>query len=414
MLNKEIFQIKNGLVLFLASTLIFIGLVFSRALLSIGSVLLLLHLFYPEYRRSFGQKQWLLLAPFGLYFGLHVLSFAYTEHPKKLLDDLFLKLPFVLIPLSLVNLKIAQKYFFYLHLLFQAIVHTVALLTFVNYLQNFEALNQDLLASKAIPIVSGVSHIYFGFMMTYAVLSSWYFWRFSPKNVGKGIRLWMFGMGMVNFLLLNLIAARTGLLSFYGSAFFFLLYQAFQQKQKKLLWATLLGLPLAFCLMVLLLPPLQKRAINTYADLSTYQEKKSDANDWSISLRFVAWETTWKVFEQSPIWGVGPADLRVEMNKVYEEDFPFITDYNKKNPHNQYLQTLGGLGLIGFSSLLYLLWVMLQSAHHQKNHLLLIVGLVLMLSMLFESIIERQVGIVFFSYFLGLCCAQVTNETNEN
>ena len=72
------------------------------------------------------------------------------------------------------------------------------------------------------------------------------------------------------------------------------------------------------------------------------------------------------------------------------------------NPHNQFLQTALEIGIVGLLLLLTLFGSTLRFAWKHRNYALLIMTACLVFNALFESMFQRQSGIVFFSFWICL------------
>jgi hypothetical protein len=84
------------------------------------------------------------------------------------------------------------------------------------------------------------------------------------------------------------------------------------------------------------------------------------------------------------------------------------------NPHNQFLQTAVEIGVIGLLLLVTLFGSTLRFAWRHRNYALLIMTAALVFNSLFESMLQRQSGIVFFSFWICLLIVVSTSKpTNE-
>lgn len=118
-------------------------------------------------------------------------------------------------------------------------------------------------------------------------------------------------------------------------------------------------------------------------------------------LRLMLWVAAVKVIDTHP-FGTGTNNLdpaMAEVLKKYDQGDIAAENYN---PHNQYLQTTGELGYIGLFLLLAVLVVYTWKAIRQHNSILLIVTLSLAFNSLFESMLQRQSGIVFYVLLMVL------------
>lgn len=72
------------------------------------------------------------------------------------------------------------------------------------------------------------------------------------------------------------------------------------------------------------------------------------------------------------------------------------------NPHNQFLQVGVELGIIGLFIFLGLFIVLFRKAWEQKNYVLMFILINLVFNMVFESMLQRQSGIVFYTFWIFL------------
>jgi hypothetical protein len=125
-----------------------------------------------------------------------------------------------------------------------------------------------------------------------------------------------------------------------------------------------------------------------------------DPNGHSLLQRFIYWETAVKLIEQNPLWGVGIGDIDRSMKKAYENTA--LLAENQKRPHNMFLTTWLGCGLIGVGLLLGLIIWQLFLGLREKQGLKALLMLIFLFSMMLEDSLETQAGASFTGLFLGL------------
>lgn len=117
-------------------------------------------------------------------------------------------------------------------------------------------------------------------------------------------------------------------------------------------------------------------------------------------VRLVMWSAAYKVFIDYP-FGVGTGNVdEVLANYLNKLDQRELAKQNY-NPHNQYLQTGIEVGWLGLGILMAFLGWSLFIAWKNRNWLLLLLVTNLMFNMLFESMLQRQSGIMFYTF--GVC-----------
>jgi O-antigen ligase len=136
-------------------------------------------------------------------------------------------------------------------------------------------------------------------------------------------------------------------------------------------------------------------------------------NYWnSIGSRITALHCTYEVFKISPIIGTGIGDVQNDLD-VCNEASEFQT-LKGMNSHNQYLQFLLGTGVIGLLLFVAGLFSLTWFAYRQKNQLYLCFIFLFAFCCLTESLLERQQGIMFFSFFSSLLFFNVQRQSPSN
>ncbi len=116
--------------------------------------------------------------------------------------------------------------------------------------------------------------------------------------------------------------------------------------------------------------------------------------------RILAWDASFKLIKEAPIFGYGVGDANDILMKKYKELGYMPNHKNKFNAHNQFLQTYLQTGFIGFGILLTIFIVLGMRMKRSRNEFS--VFLILFVSLLFESMLVRFNGIVFFSIVIPL------------
>lgn len=116
-------------------------------------------------------------------------------------------------------------------------------------------------------------------------------------------------------------------------------------------------------------------------------------------VRIVMWTVSTKVFKMYPLGvGTGNVDevLFDHLNQMGQSELA----KKNYNPHNQYLQTGIETGWLGLIILLSIIGLGTYKAFQQRNWLLLLMVVSLAFNNLFESMLQRQSGIVFYTFVL--------------
>lgn len=140
----------------------------------------------------------------------------------------------------------------------------------------------------------------------------------------------------------------------------------------------------------------------TYNSLKTYLQSPEDyvkhANRYLVGNeeRLVLWTVSAQAIIEQPMgYGTGNIDLVIG-NKLRSYGLDELAARNF-NPHNQYLQTWIETGIFGVLILIGLFFTLLKSAWKHKNWTLFIFVFAFAFNALFESVLQRQSGIVLFA-----------------
>lgn len=139
---------------------------------------------------------------------------------------------------------------------------------------------------------------------------------------------------------------------------------------------------------------------------------------YGYSLRLMSWDAALTVYSKNPIIGVGVGDTQTELNQVYADKGYVQPLKEELNAHNQFLQTMLVGGSIGLLVLLGILWSIFQkvrSSHFNSykffNTLFLIM---ITLSFMLESVLNRYSGISLFFFFYYLIITQEQHKPMVN
>jgi O-antigen ligase len=132
-------------------------------------------------------------------------------------------------------------------------------------------------------------------------------------------------------------------------------------------------------------------------------------------VRLVMWTVTSEEIAKHPL-GVGTGNVDAHLSQRLKQygqlDLAKQDEHNaiQYNPHNQFLQTGLEIGLFGLIVLLLFIVQTWRLARNYKNYLLMAVVASLVVNSLFESMLQRQSGIVFYAFWM--CLLTLISVTN--
>ena len=191
-------------------------------------------------------------------------------------------------------------------------------------------------------------------------------------------------------LFLLMINARTGILGLLLLLAMCWLHQTFVRKHRRLAIVTLVMAPLLLLVLHWSLPDGFQRMSATFQEAS--QGKEDD--------RIAHIKQVMAVIKENIVFGVGAGDQKAALAPqwgytVEEQD-------RVSNTHNQYLDTWLATGLLGLAALLAMMIVPICYAWRRKNFFMFCFICIFAVSILFESMLERQMGVVFYCVMLLL------------
>jgi O-antigen ligase len=230
---------------------------------------------------------------------------------------------------------------------------------------------------------------------------------FYKKNKYKG---WLVLAVLFLYAISYLLASRNQMIVLYITTIGFAFYYIFKEKKYLEGLTLVMGLFLGVFMIYKFFP----KTFNRYKELAytqfNYQSmgKESHYNmavtkdQWNgANFRMAAWRCGWELFLSSPIKGVDIGDKKdVLFNKYREKKFEFALQ-TKKNVHNNYLDILYSMGIIGLS-LFLIAWVILPLIYAKKNRdwLSLLIILTFAIAWVTEIYFDRSLGGMLSGFFI--------------
>ncbi len=395
-------------VLFTGYLLMASGLSLSRAMMSIGIGLVIaasiLHyissksqkIIYPSY---FG---WLVIGVFVLAF----ISGIYSEDTQRWAELIRIKLPLLLFPILIAQFQqLKTSRVGIVVLVFALALCLVVLLSFGKYFvvseTPFALMATHIKNTGTVEIITKVHHIYFGLFLAFSAIGclSLYMEK-ERKETFKYERICFLVLCTLNTISVHLLTSRTGFITLYAGFLFFIIHYLLTKRQylTGLIFAALLALsPLTA---YQLLPSFKERI-----DFTIWESKEylvyHKLWDSSMMKRYFTWEITWDIFKAHPMTGIGIGDIRKALLTEGEKRLKNINraeDMNEEqlleSPHCQYLENMATQGILGLLCLVAVIaYPFLKKGKPIWVYCFIFV---IALSLLTESLLERQWGITFF------------------
>lgn len=399
--------------LLLACVAAVIGLFASRALVALSPIVgVVAACAQPQLRANL--RQWLRLrtvVSIGLLYLFLVVSGLYTTELGIWRHEVYRKLPFVVVPLAFaVAVPLSSRQKFGVGLLYVGLATLLSITTLREYLVDPEEANRIINMGHNIPATTGIFHIHFSIMLALAFFFA-LLMRSSPVAM-PAARWGLLGCAIVIFIVMHVLAYRTGLLVLYTMLLFDAISLVVLQRRFLLGLFTLIvlvGFPL---LTYHSLDSVKERVDTTFYDIEHYQTEQ-DISDFSASKRLAAWETALLVAREHPILGVGMADVDKAMLYQYAYYNFGMKPKNWAMTHNQYLEYAVGGGVVGL-----LLWLLVLFAPYlqpplRRNPYVIHFLLMMSVANLVDSLLQMQIGFNMFVFLYGFLVVSAEREAHH-
>ena len=269
-------------------------------------------------------------------------------------------------------------------------VFWISVSSVIHYLQHRTFYDQMVLESKPIPLYSGVYHIEYAVLVGCVVL-------LMAKGLLRGVvegqasrRLLVVALAVL-VICMHVLGARTGLIFLYVGGAVMLFDVARRHRQ----WLLRGGLVLALLMGVLsMLPSVQNRVTNTLTDLKTTFQG-GDVTHQSFGQRWVAWTVACAtITESNSAWKGFGAGVDVVMKAQYERKGVALAERHRIGVHNQWLEGALQSGWMSFVLLLVAGFFALGDGRNGDRTMEVALWLAVVVAMMFESLMERQAGIL--------------------
>ncbi|MCP9235511.1 O-antigen ligase [Lewinella sp. JB7] len=380
----------------------FVGMVFSPVVLSLGIICTSAALVLGGDRGL--NAQWKRYLPCmlrssvfwgmtGLYL-LLVVGIPQTEDWPYMLERLRVKLPLLILPLAWAPVafypdppitfdRAARR-------VLVGFVSIVLLGVLINYGLHFTEINELIGRGKPMPVPRD-NHIRFSLLVALGgILGLEGFFRYRDRLL----------LGLSIFLLagLHLLAVRTGLATAYAGCGVVLAWTSVLRGNYRYL---VYGLGVAVCipLVAYLTVPTFRTKFNYMRYELLHRDPNKDSFEYSDEGRWTSIELGLEVWREHPVVGVGPGNLRAEMDRKYAQVLP---ETPGKRPHNQFVSALAGSGAFGLLVTVSCFALLGFGDGRWRDPAYFAVFTVFLLSCLVENTLESSVGVSLLTLMLLL------------
>lgn len=349
----------------------------------------------------------------GLYL-LFLLSLFYTDNLDYGLKRLSTGLSLLLFPMAFYAIKLQNrkillrkkaflKIFWVSNVLYVLFIFST-FFTYSNPKYLYRDSNFFRNASESLPLI-GQHTIYSSMLLAIAIIAGIHLLFKVRKKIV--VLLIISGQLIIIFALILLMSRGVflALLISVTSIFIFRFYK--KKSLKSIIYYPMILLVLG---LVFFLLPKENNRFKEIFNFSIYD--KLDTNN-SVSIRLAIYDCVWETIKSAPVLGYGVGDAKDELKLCYVKKSSILVA-QEYNSHNQYLGfwlTTGIVGLLFFSMMLIFNLKLYISSFDYLGVSIIILFMVIMF---FENILERQNGVLLFSFFINFLSFNSTVEKINN
>jgi len=376
-----------------------VGLLVSRAALSIGMIALVGNALFnqdlPANTRRFWA--WKPLPVLTLLFWIYLLTGLWSANQTDFLERVRMKLPFLVLPWAVLSIpRFDRAVYFRLLLYFFWLMAGAALAGLLVALPDLEATVEAYKQGHLLP--TPIHHIRYSLLVVIAMAGGWCLYCQAPAEGVVRHRGGLLAGLVFLFLYLHVLAVRSGLLGLY----IWMGYLALRALMRSRNWkrAALLAVLAGGTVWAAytFIPTLQNKIGYSLWSLEQFR-KGEDITHLSDPRRLATLQAGWETGLAHPWLGVGIGDIRDATDEFLRAHYPTLAGMELM-PHNQYLLVFAACGLTGLLLFLFATFFPLWWRQAWRDSMFTSMHLVLFSSFLVEHTIESQLGAALYAVFV--------------
>lgn len=404
-------MIKKEKILFTLILLFFATLFFSKTTtfnVGIMAALVLYGLFFNSWTEKLQLlKQRKAIAAMLLFFVYLIVSGAMSDNFDTTLHALKIRLPLLFFPLGLGLIQLTREFKLRVVVSFATLTSLIMVACLAYSFYQYQVFHRsDLFYNDNLTLLLKQQSIYVALLVNLSIYIFGYCILFTnrPGKIFMGMAV-LFLLGISYLLASRINLAMLGAISLAGCGYYIF-------SRKKLME----GIALLFGLLLIAfwVYKFQPKSLNRFKELAftefNYGNQAKDshfnvalaADQWNgANFRLAAWNCGWEVFKENAISGTGLGDKDDALRAKYQEkNFKFALQHDR-NVHNNYLDILFSLGLVGFA--LFLMgWVVLplSKTFRTGDFLAFAIILTIAVAWITEVYFSRNFGTMIVSFFI--------------
>ena len=344
--------------------------------------------------------QKLSLIAMVMFFFLGLLGLFYSDHLARGIREIQLLLSFVIFPLlfsftpKLSHQEIKNILIFFMSGCFFASVIDLAF-SIYNYFY-FKPWIENFFGT----MFSRLMHIgYFAWYLNFAIASGLYLLYRYRSELGR-LRYIPAILAFFFAIMVILTTSKNQIIALFLMSIMIGVFLILQTKKYILGTAIFVSILVGFFLFIEAFPTASLRfstAVKNY-----FSTEINESSEESTVLRKLAWKSTQDIISENVWIGIGTGDLQPALQDIYAREGYSGALKLGINSHNQYLQTLATVGILGGFVMLAMFIFPLIYSLHRRHYLLTLLIFLSALAALTESVFQAQAGVIFFCFFTSL------------
>jgi O-antigen ligase len=341
-----------------------------------------------------------LLWGMSLLFIVPLVSGLWSQDKDQWLTMMQTKLPLLFLPLAFASsFSFSPARWQALAVIFILLLIGGTLYSLLHYLPDIPAIDESYLRAGSLATPLENDHVRFSWLVFLAIVfCGWLYYIY------RGNRPFQFLLVLIAIwfiIYLHLLAARTGLISFYLGLFILAIY-ILLKKSKKIYAITILIVLLALPVLAYFLLP----SFHNRVDFFNYERPYflhggyiPGSND---AVRMISMKAGWSVMMNEPLSGAGFGDILTETKSWYAIHYPEMKNADMIYPSSEWLMYGSGAGVAGF----FLFSLAMLCPFFTRVRLKLpwwMINITAAFSLAADIGLEVQYGVFIYSFFVLLC-----------
>ena len=357
---------------------------------------------------------------FVLLFVLLIIGLSYTLDIKTGLSKIQTQASLIVIPIILGGLRLNSKDRFDLLDLFSLGVLLTLVICFFNAFYRFFTTNSTYVLDE----FSRRNNIFFynefsGFLDLHPTYFSLYlglaifYLIYSFQRKSKYIFLPKIALIAIFFIGLFFTSSKAGIFTFIGITFFYLIYLILKHRKRPYVIA-LVALALGTLIFFKIHPTLYQRSAQGLTSFNANYNENKHLNE-STGIRLGLWKLSYQISKDALLLGYGTGSVQKILNErcIEFNSFSSCENLRNKNSHNQYLNFLLSNGIVFLLMFIAALLLGVVKAVKQRDMIYIFFISFIALNFFFESLLQREKGIVFFTLFAVMLTISRTAPSKE-